>query len=201
MGIFNFIKNLFSKGQTIADIPMDIQTILQYKFPNGKYSCGGENYDSLIWHADNPVSKPSEQELYDMWADVLLIIAKNEVIEQIRAKRDLALSKDVLGMAEGKQYYFQRRLYAEIAWLNNLMLDAILKGETIISDSDIFIKNWITSTNEIVSLTKSELINICSHLRDRDDLLVIQARKHKDRVLALTTLEEVSSYDINEAIV
>ena len=200
MGIFSFIKNLFSTGQTIADVPMDIQTILAHKFPGAKYSTS-EDYDSLIWHDDNTVSKPSKQDLQDLWDDVLLIIAKNEVIEQIHAKRDLALSKDVLGMAEGKQYYFQRRLYAEIAWLNNLMLDAILKGETIISDSDIFIKNWITSTNEIVSLTKSELINICSHLRDRDDLLVIQARKHKDRVLALTTLEEVSSYDINEAII
>lgn len=200
MRIFNFIKNLFSKGQTIADIPMDIQTILQYKFPEAKYSTG-EDYDSLIWHNDNTVSKPSKQDLQDMWDDVLLIIAKEEVIEQIHAKRDLALSKDVLGMAEGKQYYFQRRLYAEIAWLNNLMLDAILNGKTIISDNDVFIKNWITSTNEIVSLTKSELVNICSHLRERDDLLVIQARKHKDRVLALTTLEELSSYDINEAII
>lgn len=189
MGIFSFIKNLFSKGQTIADIPMDIQTILQYKFLEAKYSVG-ENYDSLIWHADNPVSKPSEQDLQDMWDDVLLIIAQNEVIEQINAKRDLALSKDILGMAESKSYYFQRSIQAELSWVNK-----------ITQDDDIAVNSWITSTNEIVSLTKLELVNICSHLRDRDALLYIQARKHKDRVLALTTLEELSSYDINEAII
>ena len=190
MGIFSFIKNLFSTGQTIADIPMDIQTILHHKFPDGKYSCGGENYDSLIWHADNPVAKPSEQDLQDMWDDVLLIIAKKEVIEQINAKRDLALSKDILGMAESKSYYFQRSIQAELSWVNK-----------IAQDDDIAVNSWITSTNEIVSLTKLEVINICSHLRDRDALLYTQARKHKDRVLVLTTLEELSSYDINEAII
>lgn len=189
MGIFSFIKNLFSKGQTIADIPMDIQTILQYKFPEAKYSTS-EDYDSLIWHADNTVSKPSKQNLQDMWDDVLLIIAKNEVIEQINAKRDLALSKDILGTAESKSYYFQRSIQAELSWVNK-----------IAQDDDIAVNSWITSTNEIVSLTKLELVNICSHLRDRDALLYIQARKHKDRVLALTTLEELSSYDINEAII
>jgi hypothetical protein len=195
MGIFSFIKNLFSTGQTIADIPMDIQIILQYKFSGAKYSVG-EDYESLIWYDDNTVSKPSKQDFQDMWDDVLLIIAQNEVIEQINTKRDLDLSKDVLGEAEGKQYYFQRNLTAEIAWLNN----RILSGD-IISNEDIVTESWITSTNEIVSLTKLELINICSHLRDRDNLLRIQARKHKDRVLALTTLEQVSSYDINEVII
>lgn len=189
MGIFSFIKNLFSKGQTIADIPMDIQTILHHKFPGAKYSVD-ENYDSLIWYDDNTVSKPSKQELYDMWDDVLLIIAKNEVIEQINAKRDLALSKDILGMAESKSYYFQRSIQAELSWVNK-----------IAQDDDIAVNSWITSTNEIVSLTKLEVINICSHLRDRDALLYTQARKHKDRVLALTTLEQLSSYDINEAII
>lgn len=189
MGIFNFIKNLFSTGQTIADIPMDIQTILHHKFLEAKYSVG-EDYESLIWYDDNTVSKPSEQELYDMWDDVLLIIAKKEVIEKINAKRDLALSKDILGMAESKSYYFQRSIQAELSWVNK-----------IAQDDDIAVNSWITSTNEIVSLTKLELVNICSHLRDRDALLYIQARKHKDRVLALTTLEELSSYDINEAII
>jgi hypothetical protein len=195
MGIFSFIKNLFATRQTIADIPMDIQTILAYKFPGGGYSIN-EDYDSLVWNDDNAVSKPSKQDLQDMWYDVLLTIAQNEVIGQINAKRDLDLSKDVLGEAEGKQYYFQRNLTAEIAWLNN----RILSGD-IISNEDIVTESWITSTNEIISLTKLELINICSHLRDRDNLLRIQARKHKDRVLALTTLEEVSSYDINEVII
>lgn len=210
MGIFSFIKNVFSKGQTIDNIPMDnipmnnipmnnipmdIQTILYHKFPGAKYSVD-EDYESLIWYDDNTVSKPSKQDLQDMWDDVLLIIAKNEVIKQINAKRDLALSKDVLGIAEGKQHYFQRNLTAEIAWLNN----RILSGD-IILDEDIVTESWITSTNEIVSLTKSELIHICSHLRDRDNLLRTQARKHKDRVLALTTLEQIANYDINEAII
>lgn len=192
MGIFNFIKNLFSKGQTIADIPMDIQTILQYKFPNGKYSCGGENYDSLIWHADNPVSKPSKQDLQDLWYDVLLTIAKNEKKEEIKNLRAASLGGDLLARVEnGNSYYVTTK--PEI----NIFQSAVLIPDNTTRRWGAYLNGVKTS----LILTKEELKNLSNHYEERKNLAYNLCDDRRAAVDALSTIEEVEAFDINQVII
>jgi hypothetical protein len=105
--------------------------------------------------------------------------------EAINAQRDSNMAKNTLHRVNGKDHYFQRNVSSNLAWLN-----------TIDSSTDIAVTNWITADNCIVDLTKADLISICSHIRDRDTMEVIQARKRKDAIKALTTVKAVESYDI-----
>ena len=191
MGIFSFIKNLFSKGQTIADIPMDIQAILQYKFPKAKVSVG-EDYESLIWHDDNTIPKPSKQDLQDMWYDVLLTIAKNEKKEAIKNLRAVRLGGNLLARVEnGNSYYVTTK--PEI----NIFQAALLI-------SDDITRRWGCYLNGVkvpLMLTKQELRNLASHYEERKNLAYNLCDDRRAAVDALSTIEEVEAFDINEVII
>jgi len=191
MGIFNFIKNLFSTGQAIADIPMDIQTILQYKFSGAKYSVG-EDYDSLVWYDDNTVSKPSKQDLQNMWYDVLLTIAKNKKKEEIKNLRAANLGGDLLAKVEnGNSYYVTTR--PEI----NIFQSAVL-----IPDNST--RRWGGHLNGVkvsVVLTKEELLSLSNHYEERKNLAYNLCDDRRAAVDALSTIEEVEAFDINEVII
>jgi len=191
MGIFSFIKNLFSKGQTIADIPMDIQTILQYKFSGAKYSVG-EDYESLIWYDDNTVSKPSKQDLQNLWYDVLLTIAKNEKKEEIKNLRAASLGGDLLAKVEnGNSYYVTTR--PEI----NIFQSAVLIPDDIT-------RRWGGYLNGVkvpIVLTKQELKNLSNHYEERKNLAYNLCDARRAAVDALSTIEEVEAFDINEVII
>ena len=191
MGIFNFIKNLFSTGQTIADIPMDIQTILQYKFSGAKYSVG-EDYESLTWYDDNTVSKPSKQDLQNLWYDVLLTIAKNEKKEAIKNLRAASLGGDLLARVEnGNSYYVTTK--PEI----NIFQSAVLVADDIT-------RRWGGYLNGVkvpLVLTKQELKNLSNHYEERKNLAYNLCDDRRAAVDALSTIEEVEAFDINEVII
>lgn len=191
MGIFNFIKNLFSTGQTITDIPMDIQTILQYKFSGAKYSVG-EDYESLIWYDDNTVSKPSKQDLQNLWYDVLLTIAKNKKKEEIKNLRAASLGGDLLAKVEnGNSYYVTTR--PEI----NIFQSALLIPGNIT-------RRWGAYLNGVkvpLVLTKQELRNLSNHYEERKNLAYNLCDDRRAAVDALSTIEEVEAFDINEVII
>ena len=117
----------------------------------------------------------------------LLQKVKDSKKEAINVQRDTNMAKNTLHRVAGKDHYFQRNVSANLAWLN-----------TIDSSDNIAVTNWVTADNSIVDLTKTDLISICSHIRDRDTMEVIQARKRKDAVLALTSIKKVESYDITQ---
>jgi hypothetical protein len=191
MGIFNFIKNLFSTGQTSADIPMDIQTILQYKFSGAKYSVG-EDYESLTWYDDNTVSKPSKQDLQNLWYDVLLTIAKNEKKEAIKNLRAASLGGDLLARVEnGNSYYVTTK--PEI----NIFQSAVLVADDIT-------RRWGGYLNGVkvpLVLTKQELKNLSNHYEERKNLAYNLCDDRRAAVDALSTIEEVEAFDINEVII
>jgi hypothetical protein len=191
MGIFSYIKNLFSTKQTIADIPMDIQTILYHKFPKGGYSIN-EDYDSLIWNDDNPVSKPSKQDLQNMWYDVLLTIAKNKKKEEIKKLRTASLGGDLLAKVEnGNSYYVTTK--PEI----NIFQAALLI-------SDDITRRWGCYLNGVkvqLILTKKELRNLASHYEERKNLAYNLCDDRRAAVDALSTIEEVEAFDINQVII
>jgi hypothetical protein len=191
MGIFSFIKNLFSTGQTIADIPMDIQTILAYKFPGAKYSIN-EDYDSLVWYDDNTVSKPSKQNLQNMWYDVLLTIAKNEKKEEIKNLRAASLGGDLLAKVEnGNSYYVKTR--PEI----NIFQSALLVAD----DSSRRWGGYLNGVKVPLVLTKQELRNLSNHYEERKNLAYNLCDDRRAAVDALSTIEEVEAFDINEVII
>ena len=191
MGIFSYIKNLFSTGQTFADIPMDIQTILAYKFPGGGYSIN-EVYDSLVWNDDNAVSKPSKQDLQDMWYDVLLTIAKNKKKEEIKNLRAASLGGDLLAKVEnGNSYYVTTR--SEIN---------IFQSAALIADDNT--RRWGGYLNGVkvqLVLTKQELKNLSNHYEERKNLAYNLCDDRRAAVDALSTIEEVEAFDINEVII
>jgi hypothetical protein len=191
MGIFSFIKNLFSTGQTITDIPMDIQTILAYKFPGGGYSIN-EDYDSLVWNDDNTVSKPSKQDLQNMWYDVLLTIAKNEKKEAIKNLRAASLGGDLLAKVEnGNSYYVTTR--PEI----NIFQSAVL----IPDNSTRRWGGYLNGVKVSVVLTKEELLSLSNHYEERKNLAYNLCDDRRAAVDALSTIEEVEAFDINEVII
>lgn len=133
------------------------------------------------WISEGGIIEPefSEKELLEK--------AKSTKIAQINAQRDANMAKNTLHRVDGKDHYFQRNVAANLAWLN-----------TIDGSDDIAVTNWITADNCIVDLTKADLVSICSHIRDRDTMEVIQARKRKDAVKLLTSVKKVESYDITQ---
>jgi len=187
MGIFNFIKDLFSKGQTIADIPMDIQAILAHKFPNAKISTG-EDYESLIWHDDNTIPKPSKQDLQDLWYDVLLIIAKNEKKEEIKNLRAVSLGGNLLAKVEnGNSYYVTTK-----PEINIFQAALLIPGDIT--------RRWGGYLNGVkvpLVLTKQELRNLSNHYEERKNLAYNLCDARRAAVDALSTIEEVEAFDIN----
>lgn len=68
---------------------------------------------------------------------------------------------------------------------------------------DTYKKPWVCEDDDagepgrpIPMLTKEQLIAICNHINARNDLWVVEARRMKNAVMELTTLEEVEAYDV-----
>ena len=166
---------------------MDLQTILYHKFPNAKVSAG-EDYASLIWHDDNTVAKPSEQELWDMWGDVLLIIAKNRKKEEIKNLRAASLGGNLLARVEnGNSYYVTTK--PEI----NIFQSAVLIPGNITRRWGCYLNGVKTS----LILTKEELLNLSNHYEERKNVAYNLCDDRRAAVDALCTIEEVEAFDIN----
>ena len=117
----------------------------------------------------------------------LLQKVKDSKIQEINKQRDVNLNKNVSQTINGAIYQFQRSITSQLAWVN-----------AVESMEDIALENWVTADNQIISLSKQDLISICCHIRFRDTTEVTQARKRKDAVNALSSIEEVESYDITQ---
>jgi len=121
--------------------------------------------------------------------EVKLEEAKEKKKTAINNQRDLEIKKDILHSIDNKDYYFQRDIVSQLAFINAIQ-----------SLSDVAIEDWITSDNTIVDINKADLISICNHIRLRDSQEIVQARKRKDAVELLETIEEVEAYDIIQII-
>ena len=119
--------------------------------------------------------------------DVLLKQSKAAKKIQINILRDARMAKDIFHKVNGKNYLFQRNITANLAWINYLE-----------SESDVAVTSWVTADNSIIDISKNDLVSICAHIRDRDTQAVVQARKSKDLLETLTTIEEVEAFDINQ---
>ena len=115
----------------------------------------------------------------------ILLEIKKERRGLINEQRDDNRDKDVLHSIGGVDHYFQRDIISNLAWINNIQ-----------SMDDVAVSRWATSDNIFVDLTKSDLLSICSHIRERDSEEVYQARKRKDAIEDMETIEEIESYDI-----
>lgn len=142
--------------------------------------------DGLKW--ENPqFEKPSWDLILAKEAIVKLNEAKKTKCEKINSQRDSNISKNVAHEVQGQTYSFQRSITSQLAWVN-----------AVESMEDIALENWVTADNQIISLSKQDLISICRHIRLRDTTETIQARKRKDAVNALSSIEEVESFDITQ---
>ena len=142
--------------------------------------------DGLIWE-NTELEKPTWEQIERKLADIDLENVKAIKKAQINALRDTRMAKDILGKVNGKDYYFQRNVTANLAWVNYLE-----------SSKDIVVTNWVTADNKIIDINQNDLVSICTHIRDRDTQAVIQARKCKDALEKLSTLAEVEAFDINQ---
>jgi hypothetical protein len=113
---------------------------------------------------------------------LLISYLKEEKKSEINAQRDVNVSRSVLCKIGGNDHYFQRDIKAQLVWKT-----AKKSGTTY---------KWITEGNEIVTLSVSDIESICNHIDLRDTIEHLQARKRKDAVNLLTTVEEVEAYDI-----
>lgn len=166
---------------------MDLQTILYHKFPNAKVSAG-EDYASLIWHDDNTVAKPSEQDLQNLWPDVLLIIAKNKKKEEIKNLRAASLGGDLLARVEnGNSYYVTTKPEINIFQSAELIADDITRRWGC----------YLNGVKTALILTKKELKNLSSHYEERKNLAYNLCDDRRAAVGALSTIEEVEAFDIN----
>jgi len=116
-----------------------------------------------------------------------LEVAKTIKKAEINALRDTRMAKDIPHKVNGIDHLFQRNIASNLAWINYLE-----------SSSEVAVSNWVTANNSIIDISQSDLISICAHIRDRDMQAVVQARRSKDLLETLTTIEEVQAFDINQ---
>jgi len=119
--------------------------------------------------------------------NIVLERAKAVKKAEINALRDARMAKDVHHKVGGKDHLFQRNITTNLAWINYLE-----------SGSQVAVTNWVTADNSIIDISQSDLVSICAHIKDRDTQAVVQARKSKDLLETLTTIEEVEAFDINQ---
>lgn len=167
---------LIETVKEIQDIYLINSSISVPKDPKNKYF-----QEVIDWIASGGIVQPefTDEELLQKAKDIKKL--------EINKQRDEAIDKDVLHTVGESDYYFQRSITAQLAWIN--------AAQTM---DDIVVNSWITASNAVVDLSKEDLISICNHIRLRDATEYFQARKRKDAVLALTTIEEVNDYDITQ---
>ena len=142
--------------------------------------------DGLKWE-NLDFERPSWDLILTKKSELELSEKKLAKCREINAQRDSNISKNVAHEVQGQTYSFQRSITSQLAWIN-----------AVESMEDIALENWVTADNQIISLSKQDLISICRHIRFRDTTEVTQARKRKDAVNALSSIEEVESYDITQ---
>lgn len=145
--------------------------------------------EGLIWENET-FPKPSWEQIESNIYKTEIEEAKLKKKNEINALRDARMAKDVFHKVNGKDYYFQRNITANLAWINYLE-----------SSNDIAVTNWVTADNKIIDINQTDLISICAHIRDRDTQAVVQARRAKDALEKLTTLKEIEDFDINQVFV
>lgn len=142
--------------------------------------------DGLIWK-NTEFEKPTWEQIEEKLTNIELEAAKVVKKAQINAIRDNRMAKDIHHKINGKDYLFQRNITANLAWINYLE-----------SGSEVAVTNWVTADNSIIDISQSDLVSICAHIRDRDTQAVVQARRSKNLLETLTTIEEVEAFDINQ---
>ena len=143
--------------------------------------------DALLLSNNQRYFVCNTKEELDNFADYIgdrLIKAKLAKCAEINTQRDIEVTKPYKMTIDGKEHLFQVSINNDIAWIRN-------------GDKDTS-TDWITVYNEIISLTKLDYKNITSHMGARSTTQHILARKRKDKVLSLSTVEEVEDYDITQ---
>lgn len=143
--------------------------------------------DGLRW--DNPSFAKPSWDMIKQHSDILdLKETKDKKELEIDSKRDAELAKNILQRINNVDCYFQRDIASNLAWHN------AIQG----MKSDDVLGLWVVADNSIVEVKKSDFINICAHIQERDTREIIQARLRKNAVNALTTIEEVEAFDITQ---
>jgi hypothetical protein len=76
---------------------MDITKILMAKYPSSEWTLIGKDYEGLTWLSDS--TKPTEEELINLWAEVEAELAAKEEAK-IDAKVSLLAKLAALGLTE-----------------------------------------------------------------------------------------------------
>jgi len=173
-----------------------------------KYTTGGFSVNNQFFIPNDSDKEIEQQDFYykqivewvenggiiapEFTKEELLANAKATKKAEINALRDVNNSINLKhtikkNTPEESEHYFQRGITSKLAL-------------ALASSSDT-ITEWVDANNIIVELTKDEVIAICAHISSRDTTEVKLARKRKDAVQVLTTIEEVKAFDINKVIV
>lgn len=140
----------------------------------------------LVWENLEYV-EPTLEQFQSKESEAILIEAKELKKIEINSQRDNIKSKNLFHKVGDEDHYFQRDIISNLAFLNAISGDTAVVG-------------WVTAENKIIDISKSELISICDHIRNRDTRETILARKRKDLLETITTLEEVEAFDITQII-
>ena len=137
--------------------------------------------DGLVWE-NTEFSKPTWEQIEAQLSIVGLKEVKEAKKAEINAQRDTNINKPIFHSQQGKDHYLKRSIASELSWLyaGNQETDS----------------EWITEDNQIITITKWNFRNISIHLGKRDTQEFILARKRKNEVEKLTSIEAVRAYDI-----
>lgn len=164
----------------------------EVKDVEGKFSLQNDGNGDYIksWSVEG-LAQPDAEQLQALTGECILEEKKKEKIKQVEEARGRLLKKPYKWPEpiNGKQREFSVDLLSQ---LNN----AYIMGEEETTP-------WVCIDNDageegrpVPMLTKSNLIAICRHIKARQDTWIVEARRIKNEILALNTIEEVESYVI-----
>lgn len=107
--------------------------------------------------------------------------------QEINTARDIVLKKP---------YAFTETIQGK---MREISVDLLQHLSSIAIMDDSYKKPWICVDNDAdpaPTLNKAQSLSICKHIIERNDCWVVEARRMKNIVLALTTVADVEAYEV-----
>lgn len=187
----------------------NIIDILRSNFSGCKYSASEEipspeilqpteeqflaaSYDSLVWHEENTVAKPTLEEILALSSATDLKIAKDLKKEEVKNQRIANISRNLTAeVVDGATYYVETHPEHDLFVTGSSMAE----GETVM---------WgclLDGKKVSRSFSKSKMIELSGHYRQRKNQEYYQCDQRRIAIDVLTTIEEVQNYDITQVYV
>lgn len=165
----------------------------EVKDVEGKFYLQNDGNGDYIksWSVDG-LAQPDAEQLQALAGECILEEKKKEKIKEIEEKRNKVLNKPYKWPEpiNGKQREFSVDLLNQLN--NAYIMDDIETTPWVCIDNDAGEEG-----RPLPMLTKENLIAICRHIKARQDTWIVESRRMKNEVLALTTTEEVEAYVVD----